>query len=71
MKHIFPSPLLKMPLATDATAGLLKHSRQALARSAESSSSAKAAGCSSGDHKEGFPDLFDLFDGLAQGKEAG
>jgi len=25
MKHIFPSPLLKMPLATDATVGLFKH----------------------------------------------
>ena len=28
MKHLFPSPLPKMPLATDATAGLFKRLRQ-------------------------------------------
>src|SRR5260370_33854543 len=43
----------------------------ALTRSTGNSPSAKATGRSSSDHKQRFPDLFDLFDCFAQGKEAG
>lgn len=46
-------------------------SHQALTRNTDCSSSAKAIGRSSSDHHQGLPDLFDLLDGLAQGKEAG
>ena len=40
-----------------------------LTRSTENSPSAKATGRSSGDHKQRLPDLLDLLDCLAQGKE--